>query len=89
MKKKNSTKIKSEFQPIFDYIDETKKEIISEILSQTASKGDVNNLRTSLDGYAKQTKDYYQEVTVVVAKVNRIEAWIQKAAHKVGLEYEV
>ncbi len=75
---------KSNFQPIFDYIDETKKEI----LSQVSNKSDIKKLQNSLDAYAKQTKDYYQEVTVVVAKVSRMEAWIQKVANKVGVEYK-
>ena len=80
-----NSKVKSKFQPVFDYIDETKKEI----LAQVADKEDIKKLQDSMDAYAKQTKDYYQEVTVVVAKVSRMEAWIQRAAGKVGVEYEV
>ena len=80
-----NSKAKSKFQPIFDYIDETKKEI----LAQVASKKDIKKLQDSVDAYAKQTRDYYQEVTIVVAKVNRMEAWIQRVASKVGVEYEV
>jgi|GEM_PF-2004591 len=80
---------KSQFQAIFDYIDATKKEIIEEILDEVASKKDLAHLQSSVDGFAKQSKDYYQEVTVVIAKVNRMEAWIQKAATKIGVDYKV
>lgn len=80
----NSKKV-SKFQPIFDYIDETKKEI----LAQVATKESIKKLQDSVDVYAKQTKDYYQEVTIVIAKVNRMEAWIQTVANKVGVEYKV
>lgn len=76
---------KKDFQPIFDYIDQSKKEI----LAQVAGKKELANLQNSLDAYAKQTKDYYQEVTVVIAKANRMEMWIKEAAKKIGLEYKV
>ena len=79
---------KSQFQPIFDYIDQTKKDTIEEILSQTASKKDIARLEKAVDAYAKQTKDFYQEVTVVIAKVSRMEAWIEKVAEKVGIKYQ-
>ena len=45
----SSSKTKSKFQPIFDYIDETKKEI----LTQVSSKEDVKKLREAVDAYAK------------------------------------
>ncbi len=79
------TPSKSKFQPIFDYIDDTKKEILAAV----ATKDDIKKLQDSVDSYAKQTKDYYQEVTVVIAKVNRMEAWIQSVSGKVGVKYEV
>ena len=73
------------FQPVLDYIDQTKREI----LAQVANKSDITKLQNSIDAYAKQTKDYYQEVTVVVAKVSRMEAWIREASSKIGVNYKV
>jgi hypothetical protein len=55
---------------------------------ELASKKDLDLLRNAVDAYAKQSKDYYQEVTVLVAKVQRMEAWIQQAAVKLGVEYQ-
>ena len=50
----------------------TKREM-EEGFAGLPSKADFNLLQTSVDAYAKQSKDYYQEVTVLVAKVNRME----------------
>jgi hypothetical protein len=77
------------FQPVFDYIDQKVDELKTDLKNELASKSDVNNIQISLDGYAKQSKDYYQEVTVLIAKVNRMEQWIQRVAEKVGVEYKV
>lgn len=81
----NNNSDQTNFQPIFDYIDDAKKDI----LAQVATKDDIKLLQNSMDVFAKQTKDYYQEVTVMVAKVSRMEAWIQKTANKIGIAYDV
>ncbi len=73
------------FQPVFDYIDQTKQELFDKL----ASKEDLNMLKNSVDAYAKQSKDMYQEVTVLVAKVSRMENWIKQASTKLGIEYQV
>jgi hypothetical protein len=73
------------FQPVFDYIDQK----VVELKEDLASKEGVRNLQVSLDAYAKQSKDYYQEVTVLIAKVNRMEEWIRHASVKLELEYKV
>jgi hypothetical protein len=73
------------FQPGFDYIDQKTIELKEEL----ASKEDIKKLQISLDTYAKQSKDYYQEVTVLVAKVSRMENWIRQASTKLGIEYQV
>ncbi len=62
---------------------------LKEMEDRLPSKEDFNKLVTSVDSYAKQSKDYYQEVTVLVAKVSRMETWIKVAATKLGVEYKV
>ena len=50
----------------------------------------IQTLTTAVDAYAKQSKDYYQEVTVVIAKVNRIERFLTEVvAPKLGVRYDV
>jgi hypothetical protein len=44
-------------------------------------------LTNSIDAYAKIARDYFQEVTVMGARVSRMESWIQAAA-KLGVEYK-
>ena len=66
----------------------TKKEM-GESFLELPTKQDLNLLQTSVDAYAKQSKDYYQEVTVLVAKVNRMEIWIREVSSKVGVKYQV
>ena len=65
------------------------KQEMEDRFTKLPTKQDFNILQTSVDAYAKQSKDYYQEVTVVVAKVNRIEAWIKTASAKIGVEYKI
>jgi hypothetical protein len=71
------------FQPIFDYIDNTKKEI----LEQVASKQDIKDLQTSIDGLAKQTKDNSDKVVLLDAKAGRLEGWVLQAAETTEIPY--
>jgi hypothetical protein len=73
----------------FLYKEMPTKQEMDERFTQLPTKEDFNILQTSVDAYAKQSKDYYQEVTVVVAKVSKIEAWIKQAAPKLGIEYKI
>ena len=62
---------------------------IQELKTELPSKENFSQLQTSVDGLAKLTKDYYEEVTMLRGKVERMEKWIQDAAPKLGLKYEV
>lgn len=66
----------------------TKREM-EERFTELPTKKDFNLLQMSVDAYAKQSKDYYQEVTVLVAKVSRMEVWIKEASPKLGIKYQV
>ena len=47
----------------------------------------MDRLQTSVDGIAKQFQTNNQETIVQKHKVSRLEAWVIKAAAKIGLDY--
>lgn len=51
-------------------------------------RGDFVALQTSVDSYAKRADTYYQEVVVLVHKVQRMEDWIRLVSSKIGVEYK-
>lgn len=51
-------------------------------------RGDFRTLQISVDGYAKRADLYYQEVVVLVHKVQRMEDWIRSVSSKIGVEYK-
>jgi hypothetical protein len=42
----------------------------------------------SVDGIAKRFKDTGDELHIVGERTSRMEAWIQKASDKIGVEYK-
>jgi len=52
------------------------------------TRADFSRLQTSVDGIAKQFQEQKQEQTVGAERSSRMEAWIIKAATKIGLEYK-
>jgi len=59
-----------------------------EMRAELADKEDIRKLQQSMDAAAKWSKDYNENVTIAIAKLERIEHWIQNAAQKIGLEYK-
>lgn len=49
-------------------------------------KKDFNNLQTAVDSYAKKSDAYFQEMLLLVNKVDRQERWIHLIAEKVGVQ---
>ncbi|MDD5731300.1 MAG: hypothetical protein PHU42_00150 [Patescibacteria group bacterium] len=45
-----------------------------------------SDLQTSVDAYAKQSNDYFQEMVVSNNSYHRLEGWIHQVAEKVGVE---
>lgn len=45
-----------------------------------------SDLQTSVDAYAKQSNDYFQEIVVLNNNYRRLEGWIKQVADKVGVE---
>ncbi len=68
---------------------EAEKEVFPTKTDFEELRTDFRSLQTSVDAYAKQAKDYYQEVTVLMAKVNRMENWLKDTvAPKLGVHYD-
>ena len=44
-------------------------------------------LTNAVDAYAKKADAYYQEMTALLHKVQRMEEWIRRDADKVGISY--
>lgn len=69
----------------------TKQELteqIDQLRSEVVTKEELRALTTTIDGLAKIVKDFYQEVTIMSARVTRMEAWIHQAARQIGVEYK-
>lgn len=64
------------------------KEELKDELEQFATKEDINSLRNAVDAYAKQSKDYGQEVLILQQQVKTMKQWIVKVATKVGIAYK-
>jgi hypothetical protein len=64
------------------------KQTIEELRAEVATKEELRVLARSVDAFVKLSKDYYQELTIMSARVNRIEEWIQRAARQVGIDYK-
>ena len=63
------------------------KQELQDLREELPTRADFDQLQTSVDGIAKQFLDYEQERIVGAARASRMEAWIMKAAEKIGLEY--
>jgi hypothetical protein len=51
-------------------------------------EGKIDNIQTTLDGLAMQTKSNGQELAVLNNRMKRAEDWIDKASPKVGVKFE-
>jgi hypothetical protein len=87
-------KLNQRFDTLMDFLRQhvpTKEELSQELTKlreEVATKEELRLLTNSIDAYAKIAKDYYQEVTIMGARVSRMEAWIMTAAAKFGLDYK-
>lgn len=82
--------IKQEFESLRDFLRENMatKQDLQDLRAEMVTKEELRILTNSVDAYAKLAKDYFQEVTVMAKRVNRMEEWIQKVAEKIGVRYE-
>lgn len=49
-------------------------------------KHDFHILQTAVDGYAKKSDTYFQEMVMMAHKVDRMERWILQLAEKAGVQ---
>jgi hypothetical protein len=74
-----------EFTKLFKYMQgEFKK--VNDRLEQTVTKEELNQLTNAVDGYAKQSEIYMQEMLALAHKVDRLERWIMKIAESTGVK---
>lgn len=77
-----------DFSELIKYLDKKFTEI-NEKLEKKADKKDVNKLIESVDAYMKLGERYYQEMTALTLKVDRLEKWLYQIAEKVGIKLKV
>ena len=68
---------------------EAEKEVFPTKTDFDNLRTDFSNLQTSVDNYAKKADNYYQEMAVLMHKVNRMEEWIKKASAKLGIDFSL
>jgi hypothetical protein len=57
-------------------------------LGELPKREDFNQLQVSVDGIAKHFEEQKQEQIIGAERASRMEAWIIKAATKIGVEYK-
>jgi len=71
------------FQPIFDYIDESNKKQKEEILNEI--KIDITDVKTAVANLSSQVKKYHEEMLVSGHRIDRLEEWAKTVGEKVGV----
>ena len=72
------------FKPIFDYIYEKHNEIKSEM----ATKADIGEVLSAIDGLAKLSKDNGDDNLVLEKKTERLEHWTIEASEQIKVPYK-
>jgi hypothetical protein len=81
---------KNEFVALRNFLQEnmvTKQEL-QDLREELPTREDFSQLQTSVDGIAKHFQEQRQEQTIGASRTSRMEAWIIKAASKIGVEYK-
>jgi len=61
---------------------------IDKRFDETATKDQVDDLTSTVDGLARLITDYNQEMLMLAHKVDRLEKWINQIAAKTGVQLE-
>ena len=64
------------------------KQELDDLQEELPTRADFSRLQQSVDGIAKQFQEQKQEQIVGASRSKRMEAWIIKAAEKIGVEYK-
>ena len=76
-----------EFTKLFKYIQKLEQKLDNQS-ENMATKKDIDQLRNSVDAYAKKVDDYTQEMLMLAHKVDRLERWINQIAARTGVQLE-
>ena len=77
--------MKEDFSELIEYLDGKFKKIEDRFDDQ---RKDFNDLQTSVDTYAHKADSYFQEMTMLVHKADRLERWVKQIADKIGMKLE-
>ena len=75
------------FQPIFDYIDQTIEDLKTDQDAKFASKADIQAVLKAIEAFGKQGKDNQEEILAAGGRIDDLEKWTIEAAPKVGVSY--
>ena len=64
------------------------KQELQDLRQELPTREDFNQLQVSVDGIAKHFEEQKQEQIIGAERASRMEAWIMKAASKIGVEYK-
>jgi len=64
------------------------KQELQDLREELPTREDFNQLQVSVDGIAKHFEEQKQEQIIGAERASRMEAWIIKAASKIGVEYK-
>lgn len=75
------------FQPIFDYIDQSnqrqKEELQEFVVSQVSAE--LSDIKTAIANLSGQVKKYHEEMLVSGHRLDRLEDWAVQVGQKVGV----
>ena len=75
------------FQPIFDYIDQSMEDLKIDLDAKFASKADIERILKAIDAFAKRDKNNETEILVAGNRIHSLEKWTIEAAPKIGVPY--
>jgi len=88
--KKELDGVKSDISDLKEFVQANMvtREEFENRLDELPTRADFNQLQISVDGIARQFQEQKQEQIVGASRSKRMEAWIIKAADKIGVEYK-
>lgn len=76
------------YQPIFDYIDEAKKELREEMNDKMATKADIERVLAAIAAFGEQTQNNTEQVATAHYRIDDVEKWVTKVAEKTNIPYQ-
>lgn len=75
------------FQPIFDYIDESNKRLKEDLKTEivTEVRSELGDIKTAVANLSGQVKGYHEETMAGGHRLDRLEDWAEMVGPKVGV----